>query len=305
MPTHLPPGVRPRAMAAILALLVALTAALSADAGDPAPATPVAPAAATARPGDRLPDLRMARVRDLRLERTTTGRRLLRFTTRIVNVGVGPLVLQGRRSSTRATTMTVSQRIRTPGGWRLVPTKAVMRYSGDGHDHWHTQRVATYELWSKSKPAAVRRGAKVGFCFFDTTAWKLSLPGAPKKSIWLESTCGRRLSLGANMGLSVGWADSYPWNLARQWIDVTGLPSGQYILRVTADLDHRYLEMNEANNCSWSRIYIGGASRVTELEHGSTGCPAPTPNPTPTPTPSPTPTPTATPTATPTPTVEP
>src|SRR5262245_38167278 len=99
-------------------------------------------AAATSVPGDRLPDLRMARVRDLRLERDAAGHRLLRFTTRIVNVGKGPFVLHGRRASTSIAAMTVVQRVTTPSGFRAVPTTAIMRWSGDGHNHWHTQRVA-------------------------------------------------------------------------------------------------------------------------------------------------------------------
>ena len=83
------------------------------------------------------------------------------------------------------------------------------------------------------------------------------------------------------MGLSVGWADSYPWNLPRQWIDVTGLPNGVYVLRVTADLENRYLETHEGNNCNWSRIVIGKTSQVTVLANGTTGCPTPAPTPDP------------------------
>ena len=47
---------------------------------------------------DRLPDLGMARLRDLSIDTTTRpGRRLLRFTTIIVNIGAGPFETIGRR----------------------------------------------------------------------------------------------------------------------------------------------------------------------------------------------------------------
>ena len=62
------------------------------------------------------------------------------------------------RASTGATSMTVSpaREDARPGSARS-PTTAVMRYSGDGHTHWHTQRVAAYELLAKLDPAMVRR----------------------------------------------------------------------------------------------------------------------------------------------------
>jgi hypothetical protein len=52
------------------------------------------PAAGAA--ADRLPDLGMARLRDLSIDTATLpGRRLLRFSTVIVNVGAGPFETVG------------------------------------------------------------------------------------------------------------------------------------------------------------------------------------------------------------------
>ena len=74
---------------------------------------------------DRLPDLGMARLRDLRIDTTTRpGRRLLRFTTIIVNIGAGPFETVGRRPDTTTSQMTVAQRIRTSAGtYREVSTR--------------------------------------------------------------------------------------------------------------------------------------------------------------------------------------
>jgi hypothetical protein len=81
-------------------------------------------AAATA---DRLPDLGMARLRDLSVDTTTIpGRRLLRFTTVIVNVGAGPFETIGSRSDTSTTELAVKQRIVSDAGsYRDVSTPAV------------------------------------------------------------------------------------------------------------------------------------------------------------------------------------
>ena len=38
-------------------------------------------------------------------------------------------------------------------------------------------------------------------------------------------------SITSHAGLSVGWADNYPWFFAFQWIDITGLPGGTYQVR--------------------------------------------------------------------------
>ncbi len=63
-------------------------------------------AAPPALGADRLPDLGMARIGDLRVDKAG-GQRLLRYTTIVVNVGTGPFVATGSRSSTAAQEMAV------------------------------------------------------------------------------------------------------------------------------------------------------------------------------------------------------
>jgi hypothetical protein len=237
-------------------------------------ATSLLPAPAIAV-NDRLPDLRVARLTEFRVQTTSNDRRLLRFTSMLVNVGRGPLVLRGTRTSTSVAQMTVSQRIYTDAGtsWWLR-TPAVMRFAGDGHEHWHVQRVARYELKPVANLAAAPlRGAKVGFCFFDTNPYRLSLPGAPQSRQYAQSLCGTRSSLSASMGLSVGWGDKYPWNFAFQWIDVTGLRSGDYRVCVTADPDDWFAETEQLNNGVWADVRMSATgSAVTVLRYGWTRC---------------------------------
>ncbi len=103
---------------------------------------------------DLLPDLRMARLENLRIRNCTdtrhdcafVGQRQLRFDAIIVNVGAGRFEARGSRSTT-STSMTVSQRIYDDaGGSRYRSTTAQMYFAGDGHTHWHLRDLESYEL---------------------------------------------------------------------------------------------------------------------------------------------------------------
>lgn len=256
---------------------------------------PMGPAGAAT---DRLPDLRMASIRDIRIQVSSSGRRLLRFTTILVNLGDGPFELRARRSSASQSKMLVSQRIyNRAGGYRSISTKATARYAGDGHDHWHIQRVATYDLLTPDRDF-VRRGAKIGFCFFDTTRLSSSRP-----PLYRESTCGTRASLSISMGVRAGWGDNYPWNFAYQWIDISRLTAGDYTVRAIVDQQNFYREKSETNNCAYIRLRIPRTGGPTILGRGVSclGWIAPGTRPPPTPPP---PTPPPTPTEDPTPTEE-
>ena len=248
----------------------------------------------------------MARPTDLRMLTTSTGRRLLRFTTTIVNIGAGPFETRAARRSISTTSMPVRQRIYdTTGGYRVVKTPTVARYSGDGHDHWHVQGVARYELFtSTGQGSALARSSKVGFCFFDTRPYRLSLPAAPAARQYAQRGCGDRDALSVRHGISVGWGDRYGDELRYQAIDMTVLPPGEYLLMVTVDPSNYFLELDDRNNCNWTRLRTpsGGGPGVTVLDWGA-GCilPGPTSTPMPSPTPTPTPSSPATPIVTPTP----
>ena len=228
--------------------------------------------AATA--ADRLPDLAMTRPSDLRMETTAGGSRRLRLSTTIVNIGAGPFETRASRRTTSDPTMGVSQRIyNTAGGTRVHETTEVAKYAGDGHDHWHVQNVAHYELYAATGTGPVLASdSKVGFCFFDTNPYRLSLPGAPSGRRYLQSGCGTKSAVFIKNGISVGWSDRYPWNFAWQLIDVTGKPAGEYLLKVSADPVNNFEESNKKNNCNWTRIRIPkSGSTVTVLGSGS-GC---------------------------------
>ena len=228
----------------VIACLVASVAVI-------VPATPVN--AAT----ERRPDLRSARIVDIRIVRTSSGRRLLRFTSEIRNYGAGPFEIRGSRTSTNAPFDIDQMVYRSDGTIRRVQTNATVVYAGDGHDHYHVRRMMSYHLWSTH---GTLRDRKIGFCFFDTNPRYLSLPRAPRSRVYRESGCGGRTARSTRSGISVGWGDRYPWNFAYQWIDITGLPSGSYTLRSAVDLFGSFVETSETNNCSYARLTISGST---------------------------------------------
>ena len=212
------------------------------------------PGSHAAAASDKLPDLGMAKLKHLNIV-NRDGRRLLVFSTIIVNIGTGPFEVYGNRPDTTTTTMSATQRIYDDaGGYRDVLTPSVMRYSGDGHDHWHLQELETYELIRLNDRMKVATGTKIGYCFFDNVEFKLSLPGAPGKPFY--TGCGNRRSTAIKTGLSVGWGDIYRYKLAGQDLDITNLAPGNYRLQVTSDSMHWFAESNESNNVTWVDIQI-------------------------------------------------
>lgn len=217
---------------------------------------------------DRLPNLRMGNIADTRITTTSTGRRLLRLSTYILNAGPGPLELRGSRPSTNRISMTVTQRIRrSDGTWRVQPSAATAFYAGDGHDHWHIASIQDMALLRSD--GRWLRGAKIGFCFFDTGRYLSSTPGSPSGPGYFESSCGRRAALTSKMGISIGWGDKYQWSLAYQWIDITGVPGGTYLIRTSVDPLGQIMEASEADNCGWASVrFSSTGSTVTLLSQG-------------------------------------
>ena len=223
--------------------------------------TPTPPPTPPPTLSDKLPDLGMAQLGNLKLD-NSNGRSLLRFDATIVNVGAGPFEAHGSNpnSNNNPITMdTVTQRIyNNAGSYRDVPTVATMFYAGDGHTHWHVKNLESYELDRSDNGVKVGTGAKSGFCFYDIVRYRLTLPGAPQSSAYTGCANGQPAAPQVAMGLSVGWGDLYSADLPDQYIDVTGLSAGRYRLKATADPSNWFTESNGSNNTTWVDIQIQG-----------------------------------------------
>lgn len=76
-------------------------------------------------------------------------------------------------------------------------------------------------------------------------------------------------------GLSPGWEDMYPRDLDCQWLDVTGVPGGTYLLRVTVNPEQIFEESNYANNTA--QVSINLPVRNPPPPQPSTPAPPPPP----------------------------
>lgn len=150
------------------------------------------------------------------------------------------------------------------------------------HGHYHFREYADYRLWTPAgyqawqalrarNPRALSRdllaqnpnvagqmvvGEKQGFCVIDVIPATSSPdyegpPPGPRKY----------LSCRSNQGISVGWADSYFFTqLDGQWIDVTDVARGDYILEAEVNPERLFTEANYRDNSSAVPVRVSGHS---------------------------------------------
>ena len=177
---------------------VATVIALAAVVAVPRPA----PTQATHTPDARLPDLAVLAPRDFRIVVRDSGRRLLRFTTIIVNIGRGPFQLSGYDDdgfAAKKDILSVKQQILEPDGtFSPHNTTATMFWAGDGHDHWHVTGLQVSKLQNLADEE-VGSVAKVGFCFVDNYRYGSSKPPHYTSAI---SVCQTKQNGRVPMGVS-------------------------------------------------------------------------------------------------------
>lgn len=220
------------------------------------------PASASALPGDVLPDLTQLTPRDLVVKkRTIDGERRfhLGFSSTAANVGAGSLTLHGHRRTRDRKSMRVDQLVdRRKGPPRLIRDVGRMSYEvHPDHEHWHFVGFEKYEIRSADGTQLLGKDRKTGFCLGD----RILAPRARKvpnfSPVPLQGdTCGlgRPGLLGLFAGISPGWADRYAAHLEGQFIDVTGLESGTYVVLHWANVLRRIAESDYANNVSSTRF---------------------------------------------------
>lgn len=126
-------------------------------------------------------------------------------------------------------------------------------WTPSGYQAWQALRARNpdalpRDLLQKNAKIASQmvEGAKLGFCVIDIIPATSSpdyvgpAPGPAKYS-----------SCRSNQGISVGWADSYFFTqLDGQWIDVTDVAPGDYILEAEVNPERLFTETSYRDNAS-------------------------------------------------------
>jgi len=217
----------------------------------------LAGAARAGEPVDWLPDMIVDKA--YLLDHTVTvgtvepGRTHLLLSNATPNIGLGDLYVHGLLPPNPDGSQDVMQRIfRSDGTYFDRPAGRFVFHPE--HDHIHLEDWAQYRLrevrWDGSPGEVVAQGGKTSFCLRDSRVYDASLPNFRFPGRYNECA-------GIVQGVSVGYEDVYSKNLPDQWIDITGLPDGEYWLESEVDPENRILEADETNNVERLRITIG------------------------------------------------
>jgi len=162
----------------------------------------------------------------------TGYRRILRFDTVVMNGGDGDLIV----------------------GDRSDPNNPYAAYFvfAPCHGHYHIRDFSVYELLDTSGTTVVA-GHKQGFCFEDSFKY--------------AGTRSNGYSC-AYQGITSGWGDWYYKQLTGQWIDITGVPEGDYIVRVTVNLIGIFDEgQNRYPNVVQTPIHVPSPRKKVDIDN--------------------------------------
>uniref|UniRef100_A0A8C6KYY1 Lysyl oxidase homolog n=1 Tax=Nothobranchius furzeri TaxID=105023 RepID=A0A8C6KYY1_NOTFU len=128
------------------------------------------------------------------------------------------------------------QKVKNQGTADFLPVKP--RYQWDWHSchqHYHSMDAfSNYDLLDIVTGRKVAEGHKASFCLEDTGC---------------DHGFRRRYACTSHtQGLSPGCHDTYAANIDCQWIDITDVPPGNYILKITVNPNFLILESDFTNN---------------------------------------------------------
>lgn len=183
----------------------------------------------------------------------------LGFRSAVRNIGRGRLIVEGTRRTSKGQ-LRADQLVELSNG-RLRRYRGVlrMRYAyTPTHNHFHVLRFDRYSLRDARTGVAVRPDHKSGFCLGDRQEVKRPRVHPPAYYGQLTGECerGRPDSLRVVEGLTPGYLDDYGPQLEGQYIDITGVPAGEYSLVHQVNADRRIRERNSRNDVASALVRI-------------------------------------------------
>ena len=113
------------------------------------------------------------------------------------------------------------------------------------HNHYHSFEVfVAYDLLSLDGRTKIAEGHKASFCLEDSIC---------ESGTRAQHRCGNGVQ-----GISVNCGDLYARHLDCQWIDITGVPDGLYIIRLHVNPDRLVVESDYRNNIIECSIRLFG-----------------------------------------------
>ncbi|XP_047443500.1 lysyl oxidase-like 5a [Mugil cephalus] len=128
------------------------------------------------------------------------------------------------------------QRVKNQGTADFLPVKPRHEWEWHScHQHYHSMEAfSNYDLLDVSTGHKVAEGHKASFCLEDTSCD----PGVRRRFACTTHT----------QGLGPGCYDTYHANIDCQWIDITDVPPGNYVLKVTVNPSQLVQESDFSNN---------------------------------------------------------
>uniref|UniRef100_A0A8C2Z0B6 Lysyl oxidase homolog n=1 Tax=Cyclopterus lumpus TaxID=8103 RepID=A0A8C2Z0B6_CYCLU len=128
------------------------------------------------------------------------------------------------------------QRVKNQGTADFLPVKPRHEWEWHScHQHYHSMEAfSNYDLLDVSTGQKVAEGHKASFCLEDTSCD----PGVRRRFACTSHT----------QGLGPGCYDTYHANIDCQWIDITDVLPGNYILKVTVNPSQMVQESDFSNN---------------------------------------------------------
>jgi hypothetical protein len=221
------------------------------------------------------------------------GARLcLRFDQNFGNIGEGAMDLRFKLPHGQTPpAANAYQRLYQSDGSTFQDRLAGQVEFHQAHGHYHFRSFGLSSLWrvdqagvpmdsqpvrrgNKSRPIGgqlTRTGRKVSFCMADIgiVNWASNSTG-PRT--YNAPDCLAPASSDADFdyftqGITSGWMDVYDWYLPDQYMDVSGVPDGIYLLQTEADPDGLLVEADRSNNCGGVFIQLSNMATSAPSAH--------------------------------------
>ncbi|XP_078525305.1 protein-lysine 6-oxidase-like isoform X2 [Lissotriton helveticus] len=139
------------------------------------------------------------------------------------------------------------QRVKNQGTADFLPVKPRHAWEWHScHQHYHSMDAfSNYDLLDATTQRKVAEGHKASFCLEDT----MCDPGFRRRYACTAHT----------QGLGPGCYDTYNANIDCQWIDITDVSPGNYILKVTVNPNFQVPESDFTNNVVRCELTYSGS----------------------------------------------